>query len=288
MYFDNRVQTIQRMAKIAVPALLAMAALPSAPAQTPFVISSANSSLVLDVPESSKAPGVDVQQWTPNGGANQQWTLRRYGSSLLYEIVSVNSGLVLDVAGDSEEAGARIDQYTAQGAPNQLWSIYRRAGSTEGYEIVSSQMERVKTCSGDCLPDEVNLVLDVPASSQNAGTLIQQYTENDGINQQWNFNAESQARITLSFTESGGAIQIAGYHFKANSRVCPVLEDPLGGIAPCANVASDGTFRYSLGPEQSGTELMTGPGHIVVVIDDADGNVLAIGSVSGYVNENLK
>jgi hypothetical protein len=278
MTIDKLVNVMNR---IASTALLATATIGFASAQTPFVISSVNSGLVLDVKGASKDAGTLVQQWTPNGGTNQQWTLRRFGTGLLYEIVSVNSGLVLDVEGRSTSAGAGIDQYFAQGTPNQLWNIYRRPGTTQGYAIVSEQVSPAPYSPGR-LSSPANLVLDVPGLSTAPGTAIQQYTENDGLNQQWLFNSENQNTISLSPPSSYDApIKISGWHFTPGIEVCPVLEDPLGGNAPCTTVQSDGTFSYGLGLQQPYTVMESGSGYMVVLIDDDNGNVLAIGSVAG-------
>jgi hypothetical protein len=76
-------------------------------------------------------------------------------------------------------------------------------------------------------------------------------------------------------------IKISGWHFKPGIEVCPVLEDPLGGNALCTTVQSDGTFTYDLGLQQSYTVMGPGSGYMVVLIDDDNGNVLAIGSVAG-------
>jgi len=268
--------------QIASTALLASATIGLASAQTPFVISSVNSGLMLDVEGASKNAEALVQQWTPNGDTNQQWTLRRFGTGLLYEIVSVNSGMVLDVKGGSTSAGAAIDQYFAQGTPNQLWNIYRRPGATQGYAIVSEQVSPAPYDPGRLSPSPANLVLDVPDLSKTPGAAIQQYTENDGLNQQWFFNSENQNTISLSSPASYDApIKISGWHFKPGIDVCPVLEDPLGGNAPCTTVKSDGTFSYDLGLQQAGTFMEPGSGYMVVLIDDDNGNVLVIGSVAG-------
>jgi hypothetical protein len=133
------------------------------------------------------------------------------------------------------------------------------------------------------LSSPANLVLDVPGQSTAPGTPIQQYTENDGLNQQWLFNSENQDTFSLSFPSNYGSIKINGWHFKPGIEVCPVLEDPLGGPAPCTTVQSDGTFTYDLGTQQPETLLVPGAGYIVVLIDDANGNVLGIGSVAGSV-----
>lgn len=49
-----------------------------------YKIVNANSGLVLEVPNSSTAPGTLVDQWQWNGGANQQWQLVAVGNGYSY------------------------------------------------------------------------------------------------------------------------------------------------------------------------------------------------------------
>jgi len=94
--------------------------------------------MVLDVPGLSKAPQTKIQQWSPNGGANQQWQLRRNAANIKmgYIILSVNSGLVLDVADFSKAPGTIIQQFPENGGVNQQW-ILKADSSDGGFAIVS-------------------------------------------------------------------------------------------------------------------------------------------------------
>ena len=220
----------------ALPLLAMAASIGLASGQTPFVISSVSSGQALDVPDFSKNSGALIQQYTPNGGTNQQFTLRRHAPNLAYEIVSVSSGLVLDVPGSSAKPGVEIQQYAANGGANQLWQFSRAAGAT-GYEIVSVDREQIDGPAGS-LPSYANLVLDVPHASTVPGTVIQQYTENGGTNQQWLFSPQTVKNITLA--TNPGTIVIAGWGFQAGTEVCPVVQGAYGGVAPCTTVQSNG------------------------------------------------
>jgi len=77
---------------------------------------------VLDVNAGSSTAGLQLQQWTGNGGTNQQWYLKPTGDGY-YTIVSHDSGLVADVSGRSTSDGAQVVQWTANGGTNQEWQL---------------------------------------------------------------------------------------------------------------------------------------------------------------------
>ena len=87
-----------------------------------FVLSYVPTGKVLDVNGGSTTAGLQLQQWTANGGANQQWLLRPTGDGY-YTIVSNSSGLVADVYGQSTSDGAAVVQWTANGGTNQQWQL---------------------------------------------------------------------------------------------------------------------------------------------------------------------
>jgi hypothetical protein len=263
-------------------ALLAMAAsIGLLPAQTPFMIASVSSGQVLDVPGFSTTPGALIQQYPANGGTNQQWNIRHVPGAKpgVYEIASVSSGMVLDVPGLSTAPGTLIQQYPANFGPNQQWRFSRAPGSA-GYEIISSDLEFIN--DGTPFGVYVNLVLDVPGFSTAPGALIQQYSENGGVNQQWVLYPLALKNITMGPGQGFGTFTIAGWGFQPGTQACPVINGV--GAAPCATVLANGTFSTEYVSncyngycyEGSG-----GPGYIVVTVEDKSGNVLAIGSVPG-------
>ncbi|MBB5803695.1 hypothetical protein F4560_003463 [Saccharothrix ecbatanensis] len=79
---------------------------------------------VLDVNGGSSTAGLQLQQWTANGGTNQMWYLRSTGNGY-YTIVSHNSGLVADVYGAATSDGAQVVQWAANGGANQQWQLIR-------------------------------------------------------------------------------------------------------------------------------------------------------------------
>ena len=81
-----------------------------------------DSGKVLDVNAGSSTTGLQLQQWTANGGTNQMWYLKPTGDGY-YTIVSHNSGLLADVSGASTSDGAQVVQWTANGGTNQQWQF---------------------------------------------------------------------------------------------------------------------------------------------------------------------
>ncbi|GAB2811801.1 RICIN domain-containing protein [Lentzea nigeriaca] len=77
---------------------------------------------VLDVNGSSSTTGLQLQQWTANGGTNQQWFLRSAADGF-FTIVNVGNGLAADVYGQSTSDGAQVVQWTVNGGANQQWQL---------------------------------------------------------------------------------------------------------------------------------------------------------------------
>ncbi|MFD9948888.1 RICIN domain-containing protein [Nonomuraea sp. NPDC059023] len=88
----------------------------------------------LDNPNHSTSAGTQVNTWTPNGGANQNWvfTAQPDGS---YQIVNGHSRLCLDVSGGSVSAGAKVIQWTCTGGGNQRWVVTPASGG--GYTVAA-------------------------------------------------------------------------------------------------------------------------------------------------------
>ncbi|MCX2185307.1 RICIN domain-containing protein [Streptomyces sp. SKN60] len=89
----------------------------------------------LDDPDSSSANGTQLITWSPNGGANQKWTLTRQTDGS-YELRNGSSGKCADIEGGSTAAGARVIQWTCHGGANQRWTILRLP-SGGGYTVAS-------------------------------------------------------------------------------------------------------------------------------------------------------
>jgi ricin-type beta-trefoil lectin protein/glycosyl hydrolase family 59 (putative galactocerebrosidase) len=90
---------------------LAGSATPAGP-----VVAGVNSADCMDDNAGSATDGTNVQMWTCNGGAAQNWTMAGNGT------VGIN-GKCLDITGGSTANGALIEEWTCNGGANQQWSV---------------------------------------------------------------------------------------------------------------------------------------------------------------------
>ena len=146
-----------------------------------------HSEKALDLKGFGTADGTLIQQWTPNGGANQQWKLDNMGGGA-WRFTSHFSGKVMDVEGASLADGAQVFAWSDNGGSNQRWLLADEGG---GWFKVTSQH------SGK--------VLDVYGLSQADGAKVQQWDDNGGNNQRWRFDLvppTGTARIDARAMES--------------------------------------------------------------------------------------
>jgi hypothetical protein len=247
----------------ALMAILALAPV-GVRAQTPYVIKSVSSGLVLDVPNFSQKSDTEIEQYPENDGKNQQWLLKSQPNG--YEIMSSSSKLVFDVNGFSLTPGTHIWQHTANSGSNQLWTLGARAYNT--YEIVSLS-------SGQ--------VLDVPNFSTDPGMYIEQWPDNRGTNQEWIFTkicflCRHYITVEGAGRSTGGLITVTGYNFQPGSTVyirymgIPNRRIPYAG--GFANVGSDGKFTVH--------DNVVATSHN---LNDAFHNVTVVAEVQGYAVE---
>jgi hypothetical protein len=81
-----------------------------------------NSGLLLEVPGQSTTQGTQLDQWSSNGGTNQQWSLTPTGNGA-YTLVNRNSGMLADVSGASTQKNASVIQWPSNGGANQQWYL---------------------------------------------------------------------------------------------------------------------------------------------------------------------
>lgn len=98
-----------------------------------YKITAKHSGKALDVASKATYAGANVQQWSYNGGTNQQWKVVDTGDGY-YKLVSVNSGKVLDVASAATYNGANVQQWDDNGGWNQKWEFTKvsDSGNTGG------------------------------------------------------------------------------------------------------------------------------------------------------------
>jgi hypothetical protein len=139
-----------------------------------------HSGKALDVLNNGTANGTNVQQYTSNTCACQQWTLTHQGSGR-YSVTGVGSNKMLDVNASSTADGANVQIWQSTNGNNQRFTFIP-AGN--GYYRINA------VHSGKCL--------DVSGSSTADGANVHQWTYNATANQQWQLVPQSGARMATS------------------------------------------------------------------------------------------
>ncbi|MFE0458593.1 RICIN domain-containing protein [Kitasatospora sp. NPDC058965] len=138
------------------------------------VLTSANSSLLMDDSGASTADASPVIQWPANGGTNQRWTLQQVSGNT-YTVVNALSGKCLDTTGHATAAGTPLVQSTCTpGAPTQQWLADAVGSYTDP---ANAGFTLVNLAAG--------LVVDVPNNSTSQGTQLALWSSNGGKNQTW-------------------------------------------------------------------------------------------------------
>lgn len=136
-----------------------------------YRIISRQSGKALDVYQQGTANGANVDQWSYNGGANQQWQVTNLGNGA-YKIIGVQSGRALDVYNFGGN-GANVDIWDYNGGTNQQWIL---TPTSNGYYRLTPA-------------HNTSLALDVYGASTSDGANVDVWTWNGGNNQQWTFQA---------------------------------------------------------------------------------------------------
>ncbi|MCQ4080107.1 RICIN domain-containing protein [Streptomyces sp. RB6PN25] len=127
-----------------------------------------NSGKVLDVANQLAADGSAVDQWSDNGGANQQWTVQPTGDGY-YRLVGVQSGKALEVPQADPNEGTQLDIRAASaGDVAQEWRVVPSGG---GYATVENRA--------------TGMLADVNGQSTADGAKVIEWPANGGANQQW-------------------------------------------------------------------------------------------------------
>jgi Calpain family cysteine protease/Ricin-type beta-trefoil lectin domain-like len=203
-----------------------------------YYIVNASSGKVLDDPAFSTSNGAIIQQYQPNGGANQRWNLVALADGN-YEVFNAYSGKVLDDPAFSTSNGTLIQQYQLNGGLNQQWKFVALADGN--YEVFNAYSGKV---------------LDDPAFSTSNGTQIQQYQLNGGANQQWMLVAAGNAPVVTNYV--------------VNASSGKVLDDPAFSTTNGTQIEQ---YQLNLGANQRWVFIPLADGNDLVV-NASSGKVL--------------
>jgi predicted alpha-1,6-mannanase (GH76 family) len=164
----NNLAAMEAEASVVIQAVTQISPLPNGT----YKIINRNSALAADVKGQKTTNGTPVQQYTYNGGANQQWTVTNLGDGE-YKIIGVQSGLALDVVGAGTANGTGIDIWGYNGGLNQQWSLTATSG---GYYRLTPA-------------NALTSGLDVQHSATTNSVLLEIWGYSGGNSQQWSFQA---------------------------------------------------------------------------------------------------
>lgn len=134
-----------------------------------YKLINSNSGKALDVNAAGTTDGTNVQIWTDNGSAAQQWLVTSNGDGT-YKLTNPNSGKALDVSGAGTANGTNVQIWTANGSAAQKWQISSNGDGT--FRLINPNSAKA---------------LDVSNSGTANGSNVQIWTDNGTGAQKWQF-----------------------------------------------------------------------------------------------------
>ncbi|MCB0167424.1 MAG: ricin-type beta-trefoil lectin domain protein [Anaerolineae bacterium] len=132
-----------------------------------YAIQARHSGKCLDVQGDNRNNGAVIQQFSCNGGQNQQWILRPAGNGF-YNLVSRSSNRCLDIRAASRDDRVPAQLFSCNNGDNQRFQL-RHVGSSF-FNLVAKH-------SGKCL--------DVRGNDTDNRAIVQQFRCTGSQNQQW-------------------------------------------------------------------------------------------------------
>jgi len=140
-----------------------------------YFLQNRNSGLYMDVSGglSAQADGDNIQQWTSNNQANQQFQFTHLGDGV-YKILVTHSMKSMDVSGgpSATQNGVNVQQWTYFGSSNQKFIVYP---TPDGFYKL--------------IPTNGGKIVEVSNASTSTGGNVQQWTNNNQTCGQWKFIA---------------------------------------------------------------------------------------------------
>ena len=189
------------------------------------------SNKALDVSGASEENGANVQQYTLNRTAAQQW-IARFTNDGFVTFINVASGKALDVAGAIAANGTNVWQYVSNGTRAQEWNVTKNSNGT--YTIATA------------LTGPKTLVLDIANGSSADFANVQLYQSNGTKAQQWTLFDVTAMREELArqATENKENISPGTYYLASSIAIGKVADISNGSSANGANAqlyVSNGT-----------------------------------------------
>ena len=178
----------------------------------------------LDDPGSSTASGTQIDLWSCNGGANQNWTMAQDRTVRIY-------GKCLDVSNGGTANGTAVVLDTCSGSGAEQWRIgldahlvnlasgkclddpgYRTTNGTklEIWSCGTGTNQRWTTPAGPVVSRIAPLCLDDTGSKTANGTLVEAWSCNGNTNQRWRVKPDGTVRVFGTCMEVKGNSIAAG------------------------------------------------------------------------------
>jgi hypothetical protein len=235
------------------------------------------SSLCADENDWTTEEAAQFQQYTCNGGTNQQFTFVPVSSgSSTYYIHPMTPDDCLDVSGDSSASGAAIVQWPCNYASNEEFTL--TAVSTNVYEVKAVNSGLCVTPAGDSTANAANLVqaactsaaagtwliaagqfpgsdhqlvigndslcLDVYNQSTAAGAAIDQWTCNGQTNQQFQFVSVSGGYGELEAENSSDDVAVSGSSTATGAAIVQQAPNGAANSLWLPVQQSDGSYEF--------------------------------------------
>ena len=133
-----------------------------------YVVTSVASSLALDDPGWSTVPGTQADEYSANGGENQEWTFTYTGG--YYTIRNEVSGMLLTDPGVAGETTGALEQYATESNDTQLWSL---TGSSGNWVLHNKQSGLVIADPNSSKTNLTGIVVEKQAGGTNESWTIQ-------------------------------------------------------------------------------------------------------------------
>jgi hypothetical protein len=143
--------------------------------------------------------GTQLQQWTCNGGNNQQFKMLKRGQAFdnggAYEIVARHSAKPIEIAGSSSNDGALAQQRVFDHGNQQRWIIQRSSANNAALLLTAKHSGKL---------------LEISGASSNDGAAAQQWGTTDASHRRYRFTINSEGYFQLINDKSGKCLDVAG------------------------------------------------------------------------------
>lgn len=194
-----------------------------------YTIQSKYTGKLVEVGGASTAESANINQWSSNGLATQQWILTSLGGND-YSVVNLNSGKAMEVYNLATSDGANVSQYTYWGGASQIWTI--TANGSGYYSFINKNSGKA---------------LDLLNWDTSDGANIGQWTWWGGDAQLWGLNLIQSSEVSVTLQENqAGFCSVDGTVDSNNAGFTG------GGFANTANATGKGV-NWSINLAAAGT-----------------------------------